>query len=252
MENQINIKYRNVYKPVDIIIPFHEHYHILYECLDSIIGKTLGITYTITIVDDSSSNENFIPNLIKTKKLPIQYLRNTTQKGFGHSLKRGFDNTINDWVLFMHSDCRIEQTDWLINMQESMANNKNAGVKLVSAKTNNGGIGAYDENLIGTIDHKPDVIVENCLPLICCLVHRELFYRIDGFVKEYPYFGYEHDELFWRMKFHNYKQAVCGKSFVHHEGGTTVKELLKITKINKSYEENKSTFIKEIRKLYNK
>jgi hypothetical protein len=27
---------------------------------------------------------------------------------------------------------------------------------------------------------------------------------------------------------------------------------LKITKINKSYEENKSTFIKEIRKLYNK
>jgi GT2 family glycosyltransferase len=220
--------------------------------LDSLIGKTLGLFYTITVVDDCSSNKNFIPNLIKTKKLPIQSFRNDTQKGFGYSLKKGFDNTTNEWVLFLHSDCVIEQTDWLINMQESMANNKNSGVKFISAKTDNGGIGAYDENLIGTKDHKQDVITENCLPLICCLMHRELFYKINGFIKEYPYFGYEHDELFWRMKFHHYKQAVCGKSFVSHKGGTTTKELLKVPKINDAYEENKNTFIKDIRKLYNK
>jgi GT2 family glycosyltransferase len=245
-------KFKNVFTPVDIIIPFHGQYHLLGECLESIITKTLGAFYTLTLVDDCSPNKDFIVDLEKRKlkKIPLQYLRHDTHKGFGAALQTGFDNTKNNWVLFLHGDCRIEQTDWLINILLAMQNHKDNGVKLVSAKLNDGGTGAFDENVIGDSTKCKDIISEQPLPLVCALVNRQLFEHIGGFVKPYPYLGYEDEELFWRMKLKNFKQMICGSAFVHHHGGATAKELLLNHKIKNIIDNNKELFIKDIHGLY--
>lgn len=248
------IKYKNVFSPVDIVIPYYSHYHLLGECLESILTKTFGAYYTITLVDDGSPNKDFLVDMEKhkLKKIPLQYLRHENQQGFGAALRKGFENTINDWVLFLHADCRIEQTDWLISMLQTMQNWKMDGVKLVHAKVNDGGTGAFAEDVLGSLERRNDIVVNEPLPLICALVHRQLFEHIGGFIKSYPYLGYEDEELFWRMKLHNYKQVVCGTSFVYHHGGTVAQELMKDQQIRTIIEENQSRFTQDIQELYKK
>src|SRR5579872_5600415 len=178
--NKPTIAYKNIFSPVDVILPFHGQYNLLLECLESLITKTLGILYTITLIDDCSPNKEFIVNLEKNKlhNVPLQYIRHIEQKGFGAALQTGFDNTHNDWVLFLHGDCRIEQTDWLINMLKSMQEHKDDGVKLVSAKVSDGGTGAYDEIVLGKLEKTKDMVATQSLPLICTLMHRQLFDKI--------------------------------------------------------------------------
>ncbi len=251
LNTSLNVKFKHLHPPVDVIIPFHKQYHILSECLRSLISKTLGQIYTITVVDDGSPVSNFIETLEKQKlrDVPIQYLRLPEQEGFGAALKAGFEHTRNPWVCFLHADCVIEQQDWFFHMFNTMQSLKGNGVKLVSAKVDDGGTGAYDQNIIGTLDHVEDKIVEEPLPLICTLVNRQLFDHIGGFIKSYPYGWYEDEELFWRMKIHGYKQAVCGKAFVRHKGGATIKELLKNIKVKKVMESNQETYVKDIQEL---
>ncbi len=247
------IKFKNVFKPVDILVPFHSNYHYLSECIESILTKTLGIIYTITIIDDASPNEKFIKDLEKKlKDIPIQYFRHYQQQGFGCALETGFRNTLNDWIVFLHADCRIEQTDWLLNMLQSMQKLKTENVKLISAKLNHGGTGAYDDKVLGSIEKRKDQITDTPLPLVCTLTHRDLWNNIGGFVKNYPYAWYEDEELFWRMKLKGFKQAVCGSTYIHHYGGTTVKELIKNHKIKEIMESNQQTYIKDIREFASK
>lgn len=245
----MNKKPKNIYTPVDIIIPFHGNYHILSECIESIITKTFGAMYTITIVDDCSPNKNFISDLEekKLKHIPIQYIRHREQKGFGASLKSGFDKTQNNWVLFLHSDCRIEQTGWLTNMLVAMDENKKDGIKFVSAKVNNGGTGCFDSVILGDINKTKNVIATNSLPIICSLVNRKLFNFIGGFIKPYKIGWYEDEELFWRMKLSGFKQMVCGESYVHHHGGLNMQEFLKDEKLKQIIENNKNIYISDIR-----
>jgi GT2 family glycosyltransferase len=243
-----NYKFEYTNAPVDVIIPFHGQYGLAAECIKSLVSKTLGQIYTITLVDDASPNENFIADLKKEKlkNTPIQFIRLTEQKGFGGALKARFDATQNPWVLFLHADCQIVQTDWLLHMLQTMQKLKKQGVKLVSAKLNDGGSGAFDPAVIGDKTFTDDVIVEEPLPLVCTLINRHLFENIRGFVKEYPYGWFEDEELFWRMKLMGFKQAICGKSFVHHEGGATIRSLLLNPNIKSQMEQNQKTYINDI------
>jgi glycosyltransferase involved in cell wall biosynthesis len=248
---EYSVTYKKLQPPVDIIIPFHGQYDLLGQCVESIIKQTFGQIYSLTLVDDYSDNKDFFTDLKerKLKNTPIQFLRHDEQKGFGAALKTGFDNTQNAWVCFLHADCKIVRSDWLSELMITMQSTKKDGVKLVSAKLSNGGTGAFDANVIGNVDNRPDVIVESPLPIVCTLVNRELFSRIGGFIKPYPYFGYEDEELFWRMKIKKFKQAVSGKSFVEHAGGITAQQLMKDHKIAETVNLNKEKFKTDIVKF---
>src|SRR5581483_3940546 len=130
---EINFK---SYPPIDIIIPFYKQYNLLVECLESITRSTFGIFYTITLVDDCSPNKEFIDYLKKNKlkDTPIQCLHLTERQGFSVALHKGFESTSNPLVCFMHVDCKVEQSDWLLQMVKSMSNLKSQGVKLISSK----------------------------------------------------------------------------------------------------------------------
>lgn len=238
---------RKIHGLTDIIIPFHGQYHLLAECFGSLLRNTLTDPFTITIIDDASPSIRCIDEL-KNSKLPIQCIR-IEKSGFGGALNAGIKATINPWVCFLNSDCRIESTSWLSDLHETMSHLKQEGVKMVSARMNNGGTGVFDKRLVSPNRfNDKDMITEDSLPLICTLCHRDLFKRIGGYVKEYPWAGYEDEELAWRMKHFGFKQAISGKGWVFHHGGATIKEI-KNQKVLQDIEGNRERCLTDIRTL---
>lgn len=212
---------------VDIIIPFHGKYEYVTRCCESVLRCTPNQPFQITLIDDGSPNPDFLRSLISNK---IGGWQSEEQLGFGGAVNEGVANTSSPWVVVMHSDVQVKDIYWLLHMQRTMERLKATGVKLVSARANDMGTAAsYDERIIAknpedlTAD---DFVVDQPVPLFCCLLHRDLFNRV-GPLKAYPYAWYEDEELFWRMKKAGYKQAICGMTAVHHEGGATIKDLWK-------------------------
>ena len=79
---------------------------------------------------------------------------------------------------------------------------------------------------------------------------RELFDHIGGFIKEYPLAWYEDEELAFRMKHFGYKQGICGRSWVQHDGGATINALWKEDPSTKEImEKNRSRCLEDMKLL---
>lgn len=220
---------------VDIIIPFHSQYERVSELIRSIIVSVKSNPYQITLVDDCSENKSFGEEIKKefAKNTPdgykpqVQYIRSPRHIGFGGSLKMGFEATENPWVLFMHSDCVVEDPNFMIDMGQSLLKWKNEGlpVKIVSARSNNPG--DLEIAKAGRMEkgEKDVVLGEETLPLFCAMCNRDLFRYIGGFIREYPYAWYEDEELAHRMRSRGLLQGVSTKAWVRHHGGSTIKYL---------------------------
>lgn len=223
---------------VDIIIPFHGQYESVSLLLDSIFRFTRSNHYKVYLVDDHSPNSNFIRNIEQNaikhaerlrRERVVFTFRNEEQKGFGGACKVGFSAGESPYVCFINSDCLIRDVGWLRAMGETLLNLKSQGVRMVSAMTNNPVNGDMSQK--GEISGREgeDVILtdDRFLSLYCFLCHRQLFENAGGFLKEYPYGGFEDQEFATRLRKHSYKQAVCRTSWVQHEGGATFRALLK-------------------------
>jgi GT2 family glycosyltransferase len=209
---------------VDIIIPFHGQYKLLHELCQSIWYNTRGIKYNLYLVDDCSPNKGYLNSY---KKAPnVTLIQNTEQLGFGASLQKGFEAGKNEWVVFLHSDCKIESGNWLKELLKSYLNNPKAGI--VSPKTNNPGIDSkymQESKFKQTSDY---ILEEGYLPLYCALCKRDLFNNINGFIKNYPFRYYEDEELYYRLTSYGLQEIVSGSSWIHHQGSATVSSLLKL------------------------
>lgn len=220
---------------VDIIIPFHSQYERVSSLVRGILYSVKSNPYQITLVDDCSENKTFGEEIKRqfAKEAPdgfkpqLQYLRSEKQLGFGGALRLGFDATTSPWVLFMHSDCIVEDPNFMINMGQSLLNWKREGVpvKMVSARSDNPGDLQEAFAKKGEFGKSDIVLEEGVLPLFCAMCNRDLFAHIGGFIKPYPYAWYEDEELAYRMRKKGLRQGVCTRAWVGHVGGATIKYL---------------------------
>jgi len=245
---------------VDIIIPFHSQYEKVSRLVQSILVSVRSNPYQITLVDDCSENKIFGEELKRefAKNTPegyrpqVQYIRSEQQLGFAGALKLGYEATDNPWVLFMHSDCVVEDPNFMIDMGQSLLRWKSEGtpVKMVSARSNNPGdleAAKADRNDKG---EKDIVLGEETLPLFCAMCNRELFRHIGGFLKTYPYAWYEDEELAHRMRGRGLLQGISTKAWVRHHGGATVKYLWETRPDTKSVmEANRDLCVADIRRI---
>lgn len=241
--------------PVDIIIPFHGQYEKVSKLVESILRGIRSNPYQITLVDDASPNPSFIKEFEKVDDKPppgcnpiVQGIRNESQLGFGGALKVGFANTNQPYVVFLNSDCFIEDVNWLIGLGQSLLEGKRNNVRMVSSMMNN----SSNKALVAKReDRRADYILQDgYLPLVSVMCHRRLFEKIGGFIKSYPYGWYEDEELGYRMKKFGYKQAVCGKSWVRHYGEATINDLWKHNpEAIKIMESNRERCLIDIQKL---
>lgn len=239
---------------VDILVPFHGQHDKVSRLLRSILSYTRSNPYHITLIDDASPNDTYIEELGPLCKSPgqgimpqVSCIRLNKQVGFGGALLAGFQATELPWVMIMHSDCVIETYNWMSNLIIALKSLKPNKVKMISPRTNNPV--CDDERFVGNKDSQIAHIMLNdgFLPLYCALCHRDLFKYSGGFIKSYPYCWYENEEFGWRMKNRGYKQAICGNSWVYHEGSCTVKSLLaRKPKIKAIMEKNLHTCISDV------
>ena len=212
----------------DILIPFNGQYKKIYELLKSIWLGTKSNPYQIYLIDDCSPNNVYVDGFKDAPHTTI--VKNKQQLGFGGALEAGFKAATepSPFVVFMHSDCSIQDPNWLLELLKSYIYLRNQNVGLVSARTNNPGEGANPLLKSSQSDKNQDVILEKgCVPLYCAICERNLFDTIKGFIKPYPYAFYEDEELANRMRHFGLKQGISGKSWIYHEGGATISNLFK-------------------------
>jgi glycosyltransferase involved in cell wall biosynthesis len=242
-------------KKIDIIIPFYGQYEKVYRLVKQIWNSVKCNSYQIFLVDDCSPNKTYSEVFTNAPYTKIK--RHDKQMGFGASLNTGFNETYNEYVVFMHSDCFIEDPHWLKELLLSYLNLQKQGGGLVSARTNNPGEGTDPQLKANRNQKDQDIIVTEesergpqGIPLYCAICERSLFQIIKGFIKPYPYGFYEDTEIFYRMKKYNLKQGISGKSWVGHEGGATFKALLKKKpEIQKTIDANREICIRDIKSL---
>lgn len=243
---------------VDILIPFHSQYEKIYDLVKSIVISVKSNPYQITLIDDCSENEEFGKDIDKefAKSAPpgtrpqVRCIRSEKQMGFGGALKVGFNSTTLPWVMFMHSDCVVEDANFMINMGRSLLEWKKEGlpVKMVSAMSDNPG-----EFKDLCLDGKDKVLKDTTMPMFCCMCNRALFDYVGGFVKPYPFAWYEDEEFSYRMKKYGLLQGVCAKAKVKHAGGSTIKYLWAMRPETKAQmEANRERCISDIQKLTEK
>lgn len=216
--------------PVEIIIPFNGEQSRVSKLMDSIFRTVHTNRYLLTLVDDGSENHDWLEE-IKSASLPgVRCLRQDEQKGFGSAVNLALQNPFSDkikWIVVAHSDVEPQDANWLSNLGECLIKLKSQGVKMVSPLTNNPVIqspvmiskkGQPREDYILKYHEKE---IPLFLPMYCFLAHRELFDRV-GLFAEFPYCGLESQEFGYRMLSKGYRQAIAGKSWVHHTGGATI------------------------------
>lgn len=234
---------------VDIIIPFHGTYDKVSNAIASIFKFTKNIKYNLVLIDDASENKHFGESL---SSYNINLIRNEKQLGFGASLMEGYKNTLNPWILCMHSDCEVTNINWLTNLGEFINKYKKMGVKMVAPKTNNpvsGDPRAKQENYYNSEDIllEDDILEKDCyLGMYCFLFHRDLIRRC-GEIKNYPYCGYENLEYAFRMRKRGFLQALCGSSWIMHHGGATTSKLSKNDDILDKMNKNRELCIADLR-----
>ncbi len=146
--------------------------------------------------------------------------------------------------MFMHSDCVVEDPQWMIEMGRSLLALRDKNVKMVGAK---------NHTKSSTLENRLNDIIlhDDFLPLFCVLCHRELFSHIGGFIGDYP--GFEDEELAHRMQYYGYKQAICGNSYINHKGGVTYNSLIKENPhLQQTIDASRDRVITDLQKLFSR
>jgi len=210
---------------VDIIIPYHGRYDLVRRALKSVLEFTKSNPYLVTLVDDGSPVRPATRFIDIIKQAPqTNCMRLEEPRGFGAAINAGLAATEQPFVCIMHSDCQVRTLNWLEAMGESLVKGKKSNIRLIVPRTDNPGDDEIPELKALHTEYTDDVVATASLPFYCFLCHRDLFKRI-GPIKEYPYTWFENEEFHYRMKAHGYKQAICGRSWIHHDGSATVKQL---------------------------
>lgn len=235
----------------DIIIPYHGQYKAMRDLIGSIFLQTRHVPFQITVIDDASPNKDFFSRIAQMdKQVDGVYL--PEQKGFGAALNEAIAVTKRPWLVFLNSDCIVQDLDWLIELYKVLEQGMSDKIGLVSATTNHGGsnklIERERQKRVGQV-----IISTEPLPLICAMCPRKLFDRV-GLFKEYPYGWYEDEEFYWRMRSKGYKQAIAEKSWVFHHGGLTTKALWEADPNIKTImvEDNRKKCLADIKEIFNK
>lgn len=240
-------------KPVEIIIPFHNHQASVMNLMDSIFRTVITNRYLITLVDDGSDYKDFREALVKGKMLQngVRYLRQNDQKGFGAAINYALANPPLQnipYICVMQSDTKAEHLNWLENLGESLLNLKNKKVKMVAPMTDTSLLfqKVFEREINNPID-EDIVLTDAFIPMYCFLCHRDLFKNLGQF-REFPFAGTECEEYAIRMTSHGFFQGLCGSSWVHHEGRLTLKDYEKKHKIQEILRNARNEYFSQLKR----
>ena len=114
-------------KTIDVIIPVYNiEYDLFFRCMSSIAMQTLRKEIQVTVVDDASSNKEFL-NVIEVFKnnLDIQVITAKQNDGPASARQIGIDNTHNDFLVFIDADDSFSSIYSLQILKSGLLSNDN-------------------------------------------------------------------------------------------------------------------------------
>ncbi len=105
--------------PVDIVIPCHEQYDLLDQCLKSIFNGTQRFNKVI-LVDDDSSSRGTLEEYFSDKFPEIVYVRNKERTYFSGTVNHGLEHVTAKYVLVLNSDTKLVTPDCLSVMVKDL------------------------------------------------------------------------------------------------------------------------------------
>jgi hypothetical protein len=158
---------RNI--PVSFIIHCQNDFQNISILLENLMTNIYNPLEIILINDRSLNKEYF--NQIKDRYKFINYL--ISEKTYGDAINLGLDNCVNNWIFYINSNFKPNNSSWCSSLFNSMQSLKRENVKIISPFiVNNSFYNYYKEN-------KKDIILtEHFLPFNVLFFHKDLFKTI--------------------------------------------------------------------------
>lgn len=132
VQSKPNISKHNISSAlVDIIIPVHQRFDLLGQCIEAFPDATDGTNYNVVIVDNGSPKET--ADEFYSQYPDIKVIRNKENVGFPKSCNQGFDRSFSPFVFFLNSDVILKPKSIAYLIDEMRADPKVgvAGMKLI-------------------------------------------------------------------------------------------------------------------------
>lgn len=107
---------------IDVIIPaYNVPDKLLVQCLSSIMTQSILDDLVITIVDDASTQQNYLQIVESFNKYAdIQLFRYEENQGPGYARQYGLDHTFNEFIVFIDADDMLCNRDSLFCLRDAM------------------------------------------------------------------------------------------------------------------------------------
>ena len=220
---------------ISIIIPHHQGFEILYNCIDSIY-KSNYKNYQIIIVDNHTTDNSI--KKVKEKFSEVEVLKLDKNIGYAGGCNHGANKAEGEFLLFLNNDT-IHDPNWIEPLINKLINNSNLGS--VQPKILN----LYDTKKFDYAGASGGLLDIFCFPFTrgrifdniekdeqqydnekkifwssgCAfLTRKEIFLKISFDDRLFAYM--EEIDYHWKMKLQGYESLVVPESIVYHSGGT--------------------------------
>jgi GT2 family glycosyltransferase len=213
-----------VYLPVikkmklSVVIPVMNKLHYTKQCLSDLTQQTCK-ELEIIIIDNASTDgtKNYLENI-----KGIKVLTNKENKGCAASWNQGVKESTGEWVIILNNDVRIPRNcfDLLISSAISMK------IDVISPGMREGELNYNHAEYALSYTKKMKDVFRRCTPSgVCFALKKDLFGKIGLFDENFYIGQYEDADFFRRCKLLKLTMGITGKSFIHHFGSTTQKQI---------------------------
>ena len=223
---------------ISIIIPHHNNYEILYNCLKSLYKSNL-YNSEIIIVNNNSTDESI--NKLKNDFSNVIILNLDKNKGYAGGCNYGADHANGKLLVFLNNDTEVEE-NWLTELINTIDNNPNissAQPKILNKKNVNefdyaGASGGFIDKYCypfargrifysiekdnGQYDDLKKIFWASGTGFI---TKKSIFKNVGGF-DEQLFSHMEEIDYHWKCHLNGYAVYVNPKSIIYHIGGGTL------------------------------
>jgi len=227
---------RQVYAPVDIIVPVYNGAAVLRRCLKSVLGSTSATPFAVILIDDASpdpSVQTVLATFASDERVTL--LRNEVNFGFVGTVNRGMRESTRDVVL-LNSDTEVS-ADWLDRLAGHAAGE---GVSSVTPMSNNATVFSFPsipggEDIDSTRFHEYDSALAQAnagrsveIPTghgFCMFITRRSIEDVGLFDQEAFGRGYgEENDFCLRGRARGWRHLLATDTFVYHQGSVSFSE----------------------------
>lgn len=188
--------------PISFIIHSKDDFQNTSFLLENLFTKVYN-PLEIVLINDRSLNKEYFSQIIdKYKFINLE----ESNSNLSEAINLGISRCQNNWIVYIRSNFRPNNTKWLGSLFNSMQSLKSQGVKLIGSFIENNSFFNYYK------DQKKDIILtEHFLPFNVVFFHKDLF-RTIGSVEESDNIIDISMNIYNKMSKRNLKQAISRNS----------------------------------------